>query len=401
MTTGLKENLNFGKDFGLGDILIKYAKTPANLISRGLSYSPIGLAKGGIELGQLLKSGQIGDLVGVTAQNKAVGDIARGLVGTGITGAGYLGAKNGVINNSMKDSDFRGTMELQAGNKEAGIQPNSINFGNTNYTYDWAQPMSIPLSAGVNLANQDSLGLLESIASGTDTIVEQPLLQGIANFAGNLREGGDIGQSLLKTASDVPASFTPGILNQINQLADNNVRETYDPNPIKQGLNKVIARTPILSQTLPIRPNIKGRNTERYQNDSNNILNVMFNPGFVREKQDDPVLNKLVDIYKSTGETKQLMPIVKKKIMVNGKPKKLSQAEYINYQKQTGELLYDKLKNSVFTNEDFNNATENEQIKVINNVQSDINAALMFKLFNHKPKKGLDRYARQYLDKIK
>ena len=401
MTQGFKENLNLGQDWGLGDLLIKYAKTPANLVSRGLSYSPVGAVKGGAELASLLKTGQVGDLVGVAAQNKAVGDISRGLVGSGIVYGGYEGAKNGLVNGSMKQDDFRGTMELQAAMKEAGIQPNSINTGNSNYTYDWAQPTAIPFSAGVNIANKDGLGLIEAMASGANTITDQSLLRGVSDFAGNFRQGGDLGEAFLKTASDMPASFTPGILNQVNQIADNNVRETYDPNPVVQGLNKVKSRIPGLAQTLPVRPNIKGENTERYQNGSNNILNVMFNPGFVRNKQNDPVLNKVVDLYKSTGETTQLMPIVKKSIEINGKQRKLSQNEYIKYQKLSGKLLYDKLKNTTFQNEEFNGLPESQQIKEIGNIQSDINAAIKYKLFGHRTKNGLDKYAQQYLEQIK
>ena len=190
--TGGKQALNFNKDWGLGDLFLKYAKTPANLISRGLSYSPVGLAKGGAELGSLLKTGQVGDLMGVAAQNKAVGDVSRGLVGSGIMGLGGLAATNGIANGAMIDNDIRGTMDLQANEKLAGNQPYSLQIGNNNYTYDWLQP-NISFSAGVNMANKDGLGLLEGVASGVNTVTEQPLFQGIQNLAANLNTEQDKG----------------------------------------------------------------------------------------------------------------------------------------------------------------------------------------------------------------
>ena len=38
------------KDFGLGDALVPYAQTPANVAQQGINYSPLGLIKSGILL---------------------------------------------------------------------------------------------------------------------------------------------------------------------------------------------------------------------------------------------------------------------------------------------------------------------------------------------------------------
>jgi hypothetical protein len=41
------------KDFGLGDLILKYPKTPGNLIMRALEYSPAGVIRGGLIKKQL------------------------------------------------------------------------------------------------------------------------------------------------------------------------------------------------------------------------------------------------------------------------------------------------------------------------------------------------------------
>lgn len=397
--SGIKEKVNFGQDWGVGDLFLKYAKTPANLISRGLSYSPAGLVKGVSEVGSLLNNGQVGDLFGVAAQNKAVGDVARGAVGSGILGGGYVMAKNGLANGGITDNDIRGTMDLQANQKLAGNQPYSLRFGNNTYTYDWAQPTAIPFSAGVNMADNDVLGLAGSIAGAAGTVTEQPLFQGVQNLANNLNTEQNTGKAIFKTLADIPASFTPGILNQTNQLMDNNIRETYDPNVFIQGLNKVKSKIPGLAQTLPIRPDVTGKSLQRYQDGSNNPFNVLFNPGFSRSKTNDPVISRGLELYKTTGETSQLLPTVKKSIVINGQNKQLSAKEYVKYQSLSGKLVYDELQNAVKSGR-FNNLPEDEQVKVINNIQTDVNAAIKYKLFGNRPKRGLDKYAQRYLDLI-
>ena len=377
---GAKNLANFGQDWGVGDIFLKYARTPANLISRGLSYSPVGLAKGFGELGSLLKTGQVGDLIGIAAQNKAVGDVSRGLVGSGIVGGGYLAAKNGLTNGSMVDNDFRGTMDLQANQKLTGNQPYSLKFGDKSYTFDWAQPTALPFSAGVNMANNDGLGLIGSIAGGVNTVTEQPLFQGIQDLVSNLNTEQDKGKAVMKTIAGVPASFTPGLLNQVNQLMDNNIRETYDPNVWMQGLNKAKARIPGLAQTLPIRPDVTGQPMQRYQNGSNNLFNVMFNPGFSRSNSGNPAVNSMLDIYNKTGETSQLFPTVKKTLKINGENKQLTPEEYVNYQKLTGQAN-NQFINDLINSDQYQYMDDADRINTINGIQTNVNEAVMSRLF--------------------
>src|SRR5574344_232032 len=91
ITLGLRQQFNRvgTKEFGLGDLLIPYAQTPANLAQQGINYSPLGLLKAGASL----KGGN---------QRQASLDIARALVGTGIGAAGYNAVKSGQATGSLE-----------------------------------------------------------------------------------------------------------------------------------------------------------------------------------------------------------------------------------------------------------------------------------------------------------
>lgn len=90
-----------GKDWGLGDAVLKYPKTPGNLLARGVDYSPAGFLK---SLTQLARP-----LVGKEFNQKAfVESTSRALVGsTGLVGTGAILHKLDIITGKPeKDADM-------------------------------------------------------------------------------------------------------------------------------------------------------------------------------------------------------------------------------------------------------------------------------------------------------
>jgi hypothetical protein len=56
-----------------------------------------------------------------------------------------------------------------------------------------------------------------------------------------------------------------------------------------------------------------------YQGGTNNPLNVLFNPGFVSRYETTPATQLLLDLYKTTGETKQFPRMAGKTISYRAK----------------------------------------------------------------------------------
>lgn len=351
-----KSILNAGQEFGAGDFIIKYPKTPGNIVSTGLDYSPVGMAKGIASLAQNFSK------MTPAIQREAVRNIGRSITGTGAIALGYTLAKNGIIT-GRKDAD----KDIAALDREQGIGPFSFNVtalqrfvkgedtkprpGDVVANYDWLQPAAIQLSMGANAVinagkgTDNKLGdLAESIGDSTNTIIEQPVLQGISQFVNNMntKQGGGLGKALSGVVSGIPSSFVPGSVNQLGQMFDNTARNTYSPRtdfflPTGEMFNKTIARIPVLRERLQPSVTTLGQPREQYQDGGNNIFNVFFNPAFIKRIKDNEVYDLVKDIQDRSGETQQAPRVVDKKIKINGQDKQLTPDEYTRYQTYVGQ----------------------------------------------------------------
>lgn len=421
--TGIKKALNLKQDFGLGDFVLKYPKTPANLLSRAFAYSPAGFLKAFYEIGKPL----IQKSSGAQFDQKAfVDSFSRAITGTiGVGAMGYALGKMG-----LATGEYGVDKDIEAAKKLQGFGPYKLNAsgitrfattlnpeqaapqeGDVWFSYDWAQPIAVPLSAGVNIAikpvdNETAFDLASQVASGVfegaETLTQQNVVRGLQDLFNVRDEDGkpNIIAGLQNVASGAPASFIPSILNQTQQLADNSIKETYDPDPVKNVLNKMLAKIPFAAETLPAKYDTYGKPLERYQDGSNDLFNVFLNPAFVSKLKADPVGQEILGIYSSTGEVKQAAREVPKSVQVKrgGKSEriKLTGAQISEYQQVAGQqtkIVFERLLESPR----FQRLSDEERADVMSSVLTDIHTAAKMALFNHQPSKPSKRirYMRQ------
>lgn len=392
--TKVKRALNLGQDFGFGDMVLKYPKTPGALIMRGIEYSPAGFLRSAYQLKPLLQ--------GKPANSReAILALSRAITGTtGLTGMGYFLADKGIITGAAsKDKDLR-ELQRQAGEGayqvngsaltrwvKSGFNPAEAETreGDTLFSYDWMQPIAMAISLGANIQQNvkeqkeplSNVGqtVVSSIEGGLSTMVEQPVLQGILKLTQGYSDGEGLMKNITNIAKEVPASFTPTLLNQLRAANDNTKRVTYNPSPIMESLAKAQAKVPGYAANLPIDYDTLGRPKLTYQD--NSWFNVFLNPAFVNKYELTPSAKLVIDIYKQTGETKQVPRVVNKYLIVDkhdidptirrGQTVKidLTPEEFSELQRITGTLVNDKLSRmSPRRNAD-------EQIEAIVNVLND------------------------------
>jgi len=379
---GIKQALNKvtgSKEFGAGDFIIKYPRTPANLLMRGIDYSPAGFVKTILEAARPLAKQQFN-------QKAFVESFSRALVGsTALFGTGVLLHKLGIITGRPAEDRDLSELNRQSGFGEYRINASALKRlvfgggdtkpqkGDTIVSYDWFQPQSIPLAIGADVdANKGSAAglagtILQALGTGVNAFAEQPVMQGIQTaFSGGY---GNAEQGLIKVLEGVPASFIPTLLNQVKQLADNQRRETYDPNKTQEALNRAGNKIPGLAGNLPRKYGTLGQPLETYQGGSNNPANVFLNPAFINQYNPSREVGMVNKIYEQTGETSQIPRVMPKKITVSGKSFVLTGQEYSNYQRIAGEL----------TQKGFAKMSENmkpeEAVKKMQGVMSDANEA--------------------------
>lgn len=423
---GVKRGLNVGQDFGAGDIILKYPKTPGALLMRGIEYSPAGFLRSAYLLAEPFLKG--------TAINTREVQLAlsRAITGTvGLTGMGYFLASKGIITGkAQEDYDMRATME-ETGQRKYQVNLSALKRyimsgfsdeeadlreGDNFMSYDWAQPVAISLSMGAN-ANQNvksgesiTSGLAGTIATsiegGVQSMAEQPVLQGISRLIGNPK---GVGGVITDTAKQIPASFVPTFSSQVNQKMDNTQRSTYDPKWYKEAWNRAKAKVPVYSKSLPPKIDVFGNKQERFQNDSNSFVNVFVNPAFMNKYETNPEIRMVMDIYSATGETKQAPRVVptSQTITVDGKTstRKITSKEQENLQRVIGEMTHRKFARLATGEQakEFSKESKEDQAKIIADILSDISQSAKILIIGHRPdpKKGVSQRGHSYIKEIK
>ena len=352
------------KEFGLGDVLIPYAQTPANLTQQAINYSPLGALKGIYNLSQ-------------GNQRQASLDLARSLIGTGLIGGGYGLAKAGLTTPSQFDENYTRNKKIRENLQPLGIRPDQLG----DMWYAPFQPMSSPIATGTAMAYGEN-----PLYAGLNTVVDQPYLQGVTRGLRDLQEG-DWTKAATNVVASIPSQFVPTFASQLAQSIDPYQRETYDPNKLQYGLNSAIAKVPFASKTLPEKIDVTGQPIERYSTKGGQkLFDIFLNPTFINKKTTDPVLSELKYIYDQTKETSHFMPSVDKKLEfvdVDGNPQKivLTGREFSEYQRRLGQRMYDEF-NYVMDLPEYANADEYGKIKILENAKKLVKAEVDNEMWN-------------------
>ncbi len=327
------------KDFGLGDLVLKFPKTPANILARAIDYSPAQILN---VVRSVTKNG--------FDQKRFVDAVSRGLTGTGAIILGYHLAKNGVITGQENKNKSVAMLEKAAGKMPYAFNPDALKrwvkgenpapkTGDNYITYDWAQPISMALAIGADIflsgkGERDATTVaIDALKSGGSTLFEQSLLQGLQRFVG----GYNPVENVVETMVNAPAGFVPTISKQISQLSDNTAKEYYSPTTAGEGANLMKAKIPGLLRTLEPKIDPLGREVPMYQG-GNTLFNVVFNPAFTSKYKPTPEAQLVLDLYRQTGATDQMPRTPDKYLTVGGKRYDLTPQEYTELRRIVGEL---------------------------------------------------------------
>lgn len=362
--TKLKRGLNLGKDFGLGDLVLKYPKTPGNLLMRALEYSPAGFLRSIKILAEPLQRN-----VSYNSPEFAMAT-ARAITGTiGFSGLGYFLASKGILTGSG-NSDF----EVKSLEQSSGKQQNSMNVtalsrwinngfdesaaetkeGDTFISYDWAQPVAIAVALGTGVSQSiKEEGKLDAVnatyagvTGAANTMIESSVLSGVKK-AFEFYPGQSVSDKAIDIAGDLPSSFVPTLSNQIRQFGDNTGRSTYDPNLMKTFLNQATNRVPSAEKKLPKSYDTLGNTKQVYQGGGNNAFNVFLNPSFVKKYNPTPEAKFVLDFINKSGEKTVAPRYAQKTISIDGERVKLSAKEYTELQRVMGKEVSKGLKDVV------------------------------------------------------
>ena len=352
--------------YGLGDVLIPFAKTPANLTKAIVDYSPAGLVSTinkGINLKRSLANGQYT----ATMQHEFVQSLGKATAGTMLYILGIALAKAGITSgDSDDDKDTANFLK-----NTLGINSYSIKIGGKSFTYDWAQPLAAPLSITANVVNSksgDSKALLEGIVGSLDSagsiLLEQSFLQSINDV---LNDNDGVVSGIINEILELPARAVPTFSKQIADLVDGTQRTSFEyGKPIQSAVNSIKAKIPFVSKTLNPAVDTMGREIQKYGG-KNNIFNVFLNPANVSTENISESAEEIYRLYKETGETDVMPRVAPYYINQKGEKVMMTGKDRVEYQKISGEIIEDNIK-KLINNASYSNMSDSDKANVVKDI---------------------------------
>lgn len=350
----------------LGNIIMPFVQTPANILDKLISYSPAGLIKVAKELSRVRK--------GTFDQKVFVDTLGRMFTGAGVITLGYaLAKKNAMTVDLYAQSDRN--QQVQKAYEKQGLQSYAINLGNgTSFNIDWASPIGSLMIMGAEayFGGADEKDFVSSLYGGglaaADSVFSNSFLQGVSTLFSSY--DGSVAEGFANTILSATSQPLPSVIQQLTRVIDPYKRETYDSNPVKKQLNTLISKTPILSTMLPAKKDVTGQSVEQFQGRGtvSKLLEAYLYPANISEKKYNNVNDEAVRVYEATGETGALLKVGEKSFEYGDKKYRLESAEDMSrFMQVQGEEAYNELS-KLISSKEYKNMSDNEKASAINRV---------------------------------
>lgn len=308
----IRNALNFGKEWGLGSIVVPFTKTPANLTKALVEYSPPGASIIIARKAQIYLRSVKSKNFDPRTQKAFVDSLAKGVTGTLVMAIGGALTHLDFMSGGDDDKD----RDVAAFEKNIlGIAPYSITIDGKSYTYDWAQPIggmfaisadfvqnlksgNEPMVTGLDVLGNVGNSILNALSAGGNVLFEQSFLQGVADLFAN--EG--LMAGIIEAASGAASQFVPTALSQIAQIIDPYARTSFEyKNTLQTTANKAIAKLPGARESLAPVVDVLGNDVYSYGG-NNSLFNVFFNPANIYSETATKAALEIYRVYEETGD---------------------------------------------------------------------------------------------------
>ena len=371
--------------------ILPFRKTPANILVRGVEYSPIGLLKGlSYDLVQVGK--------GKMTASEAIDHISAGLTGTGLLALGVYLAAQGLIRGHGEDEE-----KEKEFNELTGHQSYSLELPNgQSITLDWLAPEALPFFVGVNLwetskGTNEEINLssiLGAVSNISEPMLEMSCLQGLNDlFEGiGYASSNDTSGLVSVVSSALTSYFTQGIptlFGQAERTGEENRMTTYtEKNDFLTGdiqyiLGKASAKIPFWDYNQIPYVDAWGRQ-EASGTALKRGLNNFLNPAYTSTIETSKMEEELLRLYEQTGDGGVFPTRADKYFTVDGVDKYLTADEYVRYATLKGEKSY-KLVSDLVNSTAYKKLSDEEKAEAVKEVYDYANQKAKQAISNYKP----------------
>ena len=329
LVSSIKRNTGF-----IGETLLPFTKTPANVTMRALDYSPAGIASAV----KMAKNGAEASAVIDQVAKATTGTLAI-LLGIGLYNTGII--------TGPEDED----PDKAAFQKQQGWLPYAVKFGDNYYTYDWAQPGSMGLVLGSTIMSQlDKDGSIEakdlasiiknSVSAFGDTLLQQSTLQNLLDvFSGY----GSPTENMTNEVLETPQRLIPSLVGATARVADTTQRSTYSKGDfLKTQIDTLKSKIPGLSQTLPATYDTWGNEVQRSGNSLEAAFAQYLNPGQLGYSGGQtPIDEEIMRLYDATNNSGVFPHKADRTVTIAGEEIDLDNQQYSEFQRLLGQASYE------------------------------------------------------------
>ena len=296
---------------GFVEGVLPFKRTPANILARGMEYSPFGLAKGIYDAIFNVRNGKM------TAA-EAIDSISSGLTGTGLLALGAMLAAQGLLSGGSS-----GDEKQDAFDEMRGAQNYALTIGNRSYTLDWLAPEALPLFVGVEMYKafgDDSLtfsDIWQSLNRITDPMFEMSMLSGVNDLLDSVsfvQDTNTIWPLLASAATSYLSQYIPTLFGQIERTFFEDTRQsTYTdkdaflPTDVQYAMSQAANKLPGVEYQQVDYIDAWGRK-ENTGSLAERAFNNFLNPAYVSKDASTSVDDKLQAIYDATGGEYNVFP---------------------------------------------------------------------------------------------
>lgn len=296
---------------GFVEGVLPFKRTPANILARGMEYSPFGLAKGIYDAIFNVRNGKM------TAA-EAIDSISSGLTGTGLLALGAMLAAQGLLSGGSS-----GDEKQDAFDEMRGAQNYALTIGNRSYTLDWLAPEALPLFVGVEMYKafgDDSLtfsDIWQSLNRITDPMFEMSMLSGVNDLLDSVsfvQDTNTIWPLLASAATSYLSQYIPTLFGQIERTFFEDTRQsTYTdkdaflPTDVQYAMSQAANKLPGIEYQQVDYIDAWGRK-ESAGSLAERAFNNFLNPAYVSKDASTSVDDKLQAIYDATGGEYNVFP---------------------------------------------------------------------------------------------
>lgn len=361
VSEGVRKILNtVSGDLRIGDYLLPFVKTPANVIATSLDYAGMGIPR---SLIRTIRAWRAGELGSKEYTRNTMRDLVR--AGLGLTTAI-------IIASNLDNDDFVGAYDPSRAQIEQlrNSNTNSIRIGGKWVSVDWLGPLSVPISAIMyarKYGNTNSEKLFQYGKGVISTIQKLPGVADIADYfkkQAYQKQNQTLSEATSATGdyltSELYSRLVPSLLSDIAKASDKFERKTGTK------IDTIKSKIPGVRQTLPKKTDIFGREMQG----ESAITDILFGSR-VRTDHDDDVVQELRDVSSETGKSISFTD------WDTSSNKSLAQ-----YREKVGDDKYNESKiaygkelqkslETLLSSKSYQNKNADDKLKAINNLDSD------------------------------